>query len=63
VEKKYSMSREQLVEFFNGRASEAKEGFLKISDEKIDLPQDFKVEYEFKIENGQHEFEIEIKWK
>jgi len=57
------MSREQLVEFFNGRASEAKEGFLKISDEKIDLPQDFKVEYEFKIENGQHEFEIEIKWK
>ncbi|MFW6283635.1 MAG: amphi-Trp domain-containing protein, partial [Minisyncoccales bacterium] len=55
---------EKLVEFLENFKKEINEGKIKIDEEQIEIPEgDMDIEYGFKIEDGQKEIEIEIKWK
>ncbi len=64
VEKSMKKTKKELVDFFKKRAGELEStGNLTIADKTIEIPENVEVEYEFKVENGKHEFEIEIKWK
>jgi amphi-Trp domain-containing protein len=64
IEEKYSYSKTELVEFLEKIRKEIHTGEIKIGDENVQIPDgDMEVEYGFKIENGQSEIEIEIKWK
>jgi amphi-Trp domain-containing protein len=64
IEKEFSYNKEELVEFLDNFKREIDQGRIKIGNERIRLPDGkMEVEYGFKIENGQSEIEIEIKWK
>lgn len=64
IEKNYSYNRQKLVEFLENFKNEIKAGQIRIEGEQVKIPEnDLDVEYGFKIEKGQKEIEIEIKWK
>ncbi|MFO7967834.1 MAG: amphi-Trp domain-containing protein [Archaeoglobaceae archaeon] len=64
IEEKYSYNKQQLVEFLENLKKEVEEGKINIKDEQVQIPDsNMEVEYGFKIEKGQSEIEIEIKWK
>jgi amphi-Trp domain-containing protein len=64
IEKKYSYNRAELVKFLENFKNEIDEGEIKIEEEQVKIPEsDMELEYGFKIEDGQKEIEIEIKWK
>lgn len=64
IEEKYSYNKQQLVEFLENLKKEVEEGRINIKDEQVQIPDsNMEVEYGFKIEKGQSEIEIEIKWK
>lgn len=64
IEKNYSYNRQKLVEFLENFKNEIKAGQIRIEGERVKIPEnDLDVEYGFKIEKGQKEIEIEIKWK
>ncbi|MFO7792468.1 MAG: amphi-Trp domain-containing protein [Candidatus Saliniplasma sp.] len=64
IEEKYSYNRTQLVEFLESLKNEIDMGEIKIKNEKVQIPESsMEVEYGFKIEKGQKEIELEIKWK
>jgi amphi-Trp domain-containing protein len=63
IEKEFSYNKEELVEFLDNFKREIDQGRINIGNEQIQLPDGkMEVEYGFKIENGQSEIEIEIKW-
>ena len=63
IEKKYSYNKKQLVEFLENFKNEIEAGEIKIKEEQVKIPEsDMEIEYGFKIEKGQKEIEIEIKW-
>ncbi|MFO8110140.1 MAG: amphi-Trp domain-containing protein [Thermoplasmata archaeon] len=64
IEEKYSYSKTQLIEFLENFKNEIARGEIKIKNEKVQIPEsNMEEEYVFKIEKGQKEIEIEIKWK
>lgn len=64
IEKRYTYDRKQLVDFLEKVRREAEAGALTIGQERVKIPGgSMEVEYGFKIENGQSEIEIEIKWR
>lgn len=64
IEKNYSYNKQQLIKFLENFKNEIESGVIKIGEEKVKIPgYDMDVEYGFKIEKGQKEIEIEIKWK
>ncbi len=63
IEKKYTYDKQQLIGFLEKFKGEIEAGEIKIGEERVKIPeQDMEVEYGFKIEKGQKEIEIEIKW-
>ncbi len=63
IEANYSFDREKLANFLARIASEIAKGELIIKGQKIRIPQSLDVEYEYKLEDGKNEIEIEMKWK
>ncbi len=64
IEKNYTYDKQKLVEFLKNLTKEIDSGELKIGKEQVKIPDtNMDVEYGFKIEGGQKEIEIEIKWK
>ncbi len=64
IEEKYSYDRAQLVGFLEELKNEINMGEIKIKNDEVQIPESsMEVEYGFKIEKGQKEIEIEIKWK
>lgn len=64
IEKKYSYNKKELVKFLEKFKNEINAGEIKIEEEQVKIPEtNMELEYGFKIENGQKEIEIEIKWK
>jgi amphi-Trp domain-containing protein len=64
IEKSFSYDKQQLIQFLENLKSEIDAGEVKIGQEQFKVPEgNMDVEYGFKIENGQKEIEIEIKWK
>ena len=63
IEADYSFDREKLANFLARIASEIAKGELIIKGQKIRIPQSLDVEYEYKLEDGKNEIEIEMKWK
>ncbi len=64
IEQNYSYNKQQLIEFLESFKREIEAGEIKIGEEQVKIPEyDMDVEYGFKIEKGQKEIEIEIKWK
>ncbi|MFP4558092.1 MAG: amphi-Trp domain-containing protein [Candidatus Hadarchaeota archaeon] len=64
IEEKYSYNKQQLVDFLENLRKEIEEGRINIGNEQVQIPEsNMEVEYGFKIEKGQSEIEIEIKWK
>lgn len=62
------LSRNELADFLETIASKIREegSFTFVQptgDVRIDFPEGLKVEVEYEIENGEHEFEIEIEWR
>ncbi len=63
IEKKYLYNRTQLIEFLENFKNEIGAGEIKIENERVRIPEgNMEIEYGFKIEKGQKEIEIEIKW-
>ena len=64
VEEKYSYDRAELVRFLEELKNEIEMGEIKIKNDRVQIPDNsMEVEYGFKIEKGQKEIELEIKWK
>ena len=64
IEKNYTYDKQKLVEFLKNLTKEIDSGEIKIGKEQVKIPDtNMDVEYGFKIEGGQKEIEIEIKWK
>jgi amphi-Trp domain-containing protein len=63
IEANYSFGRAKLANFLARVASEIANGKLIIKGEEIRIPRQLDLEYEFKVEDGQSEIEIEMKWK
>jgi amphi-Trp domain-containing protein len=63
IEKNYSYSKKELVDFLKRFTDEVETGEISIGNEKVQIPNSMDVEYGFKIENGQSEIELEIKWR
>ena len=64
IEKNYSYDKQQLIKFLVNLKNEIDAGEIKIGEEQVQIPDsNIDVEYGFKIEEGQKEIEIEIKWK
>jgi amphi-Trp domain-containing protein len=63
IEANYSFDREKLANFLARIASEIAKGELIIKGQKIRIPRSLDVEYEYKLEEGKNEIEIEMKWK
>ena len=63
IEANYSFNREKLANFLARVASEIANGKLIIKGEEVRIPRKLDLEYEFKVEDGQSEIEIEMKWK
>lgn len=63
IEETYSYDREELVGFLERFTNEIRAGAIQIDNERIQIPsRGLDVEYGFKIEQGQREIELEIKW-
>ncbi|MDG6244605.1 MAG: amphi-Trp domain-containing protein [Methanolobus sp.] len=63
IEKNYSYDKQQLIKFLDNLKNEIDSGEIKIGEEQVKIPDsNMDVEYGFKIEGGQKEIEIEIKW-
>ncbi len=64
IEENYTYNKQQLIEFLEKLKGEIEAGEINIGKELVDIPEyDMDVEYGFKIEKGQKEIELEIKWK
>ena len=63
IEETYYYVREELVAFLERFTNEIRAGAIQIDNEQVQIPNtSMEVEYGFKIEQGQSEIEIEIKW-
>ncbi|MBS3772654.1 MAG: amphi-Trp domain-containing protein [Candidatus Thermoplasmatota archaeon] len=63
IEETYSYDRGQLVAFLERFTNDIRAGTIQIGSEHVQIPsRGMDVEYDFKIEKGQSEIEIEVKW-
>ncbi|PQV43501.1 amphi-Trp domain-containing protein [Methanohalophilus euhalobius] len=64
IEKNYSYNKQELIGFLDEFKNQIEAGKIEIGQEYVEIPDgNMDVEYGFKIEKGQKEIEIEIKWK
>ncbi|APH39439.1 amphi-Trp domain-containing protein [Methanohalophilus halophilus] len=64
IEKNYSYNKQEIIKFLGDLKNQIEAGRIEIGQEHVEMPDgNMDVEYGFKIEKGQKEIEIEIKWK
>ncbi|KXS46783.1 MAG: hypothetical protein AWU58_276 [Methanohalophilus sp. T328-1] len=64
IEKNYSYNKQELIGFLDEFKNQIEAGKIEIGQEYVEIPDgNMDVEYGFKIEKGQKDIEIEIKWK
>lgn len=64
IEKNYSYNKQELIGFLDEFKNQIEAGKIEIGQEHVEISDgNMDVEYGFKIEKGQKEIEIEIKWK
>ncbi|ADE36597.1 amphi-Trp domain-containing protein [Methanohalophilus mahii] len=64
IEKKYSYNKQELIGFLDEFKTQIEAGKIEIGQEHVEIPDgNMDVEFGFKIEKGQKEIEIEIKWQ
>lgn len=64
IEKNYLYNKQELVGFLDDLKNQIEAGRIKIWQEHVEIPDgSMDIEFGFKIEKGQKEIEIEIKWQ